>query len=95
MDLNIVTNLIRYDLARLKQSIVNFKNNPNNLHFIPKEENVKKKNTKTTRRINYFFICMHFILYYIYYLFLLNKPSKSIRQENFSYNTFIQIIFIH
>lgn len=25
MDLNIVTNLIRYDLARLKQSIVNFK----------------------------------------------------------------------
>lgn len=28
MDLNIVTNLIRYDLARLKQSIVNFKNNP-------------------------------------------------------------------
>lgn len=43
MDLNIVTNLIRYDLARLKQSIVNFKNNPNNLHFIPKEENVKKK----------------------------------------------------
>lgn len=47
MDLNIVTNLIRYDLARLKQSIVNFKNNPNNLHFIPKEENVKKKNTKT------------------------------------------------
>lgn len=95
MDLNIVTNLIRYDLARLKQSIVNFKNNPNNLHFIPKEENVKKKNTKTTRSINYFFICMHFILYYIYYLFLLNKPSKSIRQENFSYNTFIQIIFIH
>ncbi|EEP1979287.1 flagellar basal body protein FliL, partial [Campylobacter coli] len=45
MDLNIVTNLIRYDLARLKQSIVNFKNNPNNLHFIPKEKNVKKKNT--------------------------------------------------
>lgn len=86
MDLNIVTNLIRYDLARLKQSIVNFKNNPNNLHFIPKEENVKKKNTKTTRSINYFFICMHFILYYIYYLFLLNKPYKSIRQENFSYN---------
>ncbi|EAJ2760559.1 flagellar basal body protein FliL, partial [Campylobacter coli] len=36
--------------------------------------------------INYFFICMHFILYYIYYLFLLNKPSKSIRQGNFSYN---------
>lgn len=43
MNLNIVTNLIRYNLPRLKQSIVNFKNNPSNLHFIPKEENVKKE----------------------------------------------------
>ncbi|EIB01774.1 hypothetical protein cco8_05098 [Campylobacter coli 151-9] len=25
-------------------------------------------------------------MYYIYYLFLLNKPSKSIRQGNVSYN---------
>ncbi|EAJ5148190.1 DUF86 domain-containing protein, partial [Campylobacter jejuni] len=36
MDLNIVTNLIRYDLPKLKQNIVNFKNNPHNFNFISK-----------------------------------------------------------
>ncbi len=78
MDLNIVTNLIRYDLARLKQSIVNFKNNPNNLHFIPKEENVKKKNTKTTRSINYFFICTCILSCIIFITFFyLTSPPKA------------------
>lgn len=76
MDLNIVTNLIRYDLARLKQSIVNFKNNPNNLHFIPKEENVKKKNTKTTRSINYFlFACILSCIIFITFFYLTSPPK--------------------
>lgn len=69
MNLNIVTNLIRYDLPRLKQSIVNFKNNPSNLHFIPKEENVKKRTLKPLEALIIFFICMHFILHCFYYLF--------------------------
>lgn len=76
MDLNIVTNLIRYDLARLKQSIVNFKNNPNNLHFIPKEENVKKKNTKTTEvLIIFLFACILSCIIFITFFYLTSPPK--------------------
>lgn len=76
MDLNIVTNLIRYDLARLKQSIVNFKNNPNNLHFIPKEENVKKKNTKTTEvLIIFLFVCILSCIIFITFFYLTSPPK--------------------
>lgn len=86
MDLNIVTNLIRYDLPRLKQSIVNFKNNPSNLHFIPKEENVKKRTLKPLEALIIFlFVCILSCIVFIVF-FLLNKPPKNIKQENSSYN---------
>lgn len=86
MNLNIVTNLIRYDLPRLKQSIVNFKNNPSNLHFIPKEENVKKRTLKPLEALIIFlFVCILSCIVFIVF-FLLNKPPKNIKQENSSYN---------
>lgn len=86
MNLNIVTNLIRYDLPRLKQSIINFKNNPSNLHFIPKEENVKKRTLKSLEALIIFlFVCILSCIVFIVF-FLLNKPPKNIKQENSSYN---------
>ncbi len=86
MNLNIVTNLIRYDLPRLKQSIVNFKNNPSDLHFIPKEENVKKRTLKPLEALIIFlFACILSCIVFIVF-FLLNKPHKNIKQENSSYS---------
>lgn len=86
MNLNIVTNLIRYDLPRLKQSIVNFKNNPSDLHFIPKEENVKKRTLKPLEALIIFlFACILSCIVFIVF-FLLNKPPKNIKQENSSYS---------
>lgn len=77
MDLNIVTNLIRYDLARLKQSIVNFKNNPNNLHFIPKEENVKKKRILKPLEvlIIFLFACILSCIIFITFFYLTSPPK--------------------
>lgn len=76
MDLNIVTNLIRYDLARLKQSIVNFKNNPNNLHFIPKEENVKKRILKPLEvLIIFLFACILSCIIFITFFYLTSPPN--------------------
>lgn len=86
MDLNIVTNLIRYDLPKLKQNIVNFKNNPHNFNFISKEKNTKKKILKPLEvLIIFLFICILSCIVFITY-FLLNKSSKNIRQENSSYS---------
>lgn len=86
MDLNIVTNLIRYDLPKLKQNIVNFKNNPHNFNFISKEKSTKKKILKPLEvLIIFLFICILSCIVFITY-FLLNKSSKNIRQENSSYS---------